>query len=134
MKLIMGLEYRSKIRRNASCSPWQARATRSAELFIRDPANALGCPSRLNSWASRFIVFRCVSEPPLPKVSDFSTRQSRKARENAIARTFRIDRIVSKQQFGNRTSSDQLAIGDCQLIRQSVRPQWQPLINSMPST
>src|SRR5437867_12297950 len=101
MKLIMGLEYRSKIRRNASWSPWHARATRSAELFIRDPANAPGCPSRLNSWASRFIMFRCVSEPPLPKVSDFSTRQTRKARENAITRTFRIDRIVSKEQFGN---------------------------------
>src|SRR5439155_14735577 len=105
MKLIMGLEYRSKIRRNASCSPWHARATRSAELFIRDPANAPGCPSRLNSWASRFIVFRCVSEPPLPKVSDFSTRQSRKSPENAITRTVRVDRIVSKQQFGNRTSA-----------------------------
>src|SRR2546428_5573019 len=101
MKLIMGLEYRSKIRRNASCSPWHARATRSAELFIRDPANAPGCPSRLNSWASRFIVFRCVSEPPRPKVSDFSTRQTRKSRENAIAQIFRIDRIVSKKQFGN---------------------------------
>src|SRR6266567_1892848 len=101
MKLIMGLEYRSKIRRNASWSPWQARPTRSAELFIRDPANASGCPSRLNSWASRFIMFRCVSEPPQSKVSDFSTRQTRKSRENAITQTLRIDRIVSKEQFGN---------------------------------
>src|SRR5207302_4307126 len=101
MKLIMGLEYRSKIRRNASWSPWQARATRSAELFIRDPANAPGCPSRLNSWASRFIVFRCVSEPPLPKVSNFSTRQAGKSSEDAITQTLRLDRIISKWQFGN---------------------------------
>src|SRR5260370_24979439 len=101
MKLIMGREYRSKIRRNASWSAWQARAPRSAELFIRDPANAPGCPSRLNSWASRFIVFRCVSAPPRPKVSDFSTRQARKCRENAITQTFRVDRIVSKKHFGN---------------------------------
>src|SRR5437660_1298087 len=71
MKLIMGLEYRSKIRRKASWSPWDARATRSAELFIRDAANAPGCPSRLNSWASRFIMFRCVSEPGRTKVSGF---------------------------------------------------------------
>src|SRR6266404_6199263 len=71
MKLITGLEYLSKIRRKASWSPWDARATRSAELFIRDAANAPGCPSRLNSWASRFIMFRCVSEPEQTKVSVF---------------------------------------------------------------
>src|SRR5258708_6637880 len=73
MKLITGLEYLSKIRRNASWSPLDARATRSAELFIRDAANAPGCPSRLNSWASRFIMFRCVSEPGRTKVSAFLT-------------------------------------------------------------
>src|SRR5436853_3202763 len=101
MKLIIGLEYRSKIRRNASWSPWHARATRSAELFIRDPANAPGCPSRLNSWASRFIVFRCVSEPPRPKVSNFSTPSSTKISLKGDYQPFQVDRIVSKKQFGN---------------------------------
>src|ERR1043165_7013105 len=41
MKLMTGREYLSKIRRKASASPWHTRVTRSAELFIRVPANAL---------------------------------------------------------------------------------------------
>src|ERR1044072_1962751 len=36
-----GREYLSKIRRKASASPSHTRVTRSAELFIRVPANAL---------------------------------------------------------------------------------------------
>src|SRR5436190_23830051 len=39
MKLMMGREYLSKIRRKASASPWHTRVTRSTELFIRVPAN-----------------------------------------------------------------------------------------------
>src|ERR1044072_5284266 len=41
MKPMTGREYLSKIRRKASSSPWHTRVTRSAELFIRVPANAL---------------------------------------------------------------------------------------------
>ena len=40
MKLMTGREYLSKIRRKASVSPWHTRVTRSAEVFIRVPANA----------------------------------------------------------------------------------------------
>src|SRR5215510_514039 len=47
MKLMMGLPYRSKIRRKASSSPRRARAISSSELFIKAPARPLDWPTSL---------------------------------------------------------------------------------------
>src|SRR6266853_6614311 len=133
MKLITGLEYRSKIRRKASCSPRHARATRSAELFIRDAANAPGCPSRVNSWASRFIMFRCVSEPGRTKVSGFWGRSedllsARQAVPCPTLLAFAVVKIVRRGDLGEGGAEFTPRQDEAQRARVcSLEVDWPPL-------
>src|SRR5438094_2869066 len=80
-----GREYLSKIIRKASWSPRHARETRSAELFITDPANAPGRPSRLISRAaSRFICSGVLVSPRAERFQDFCTCGNRNLNGSGI--------------------------------------------------
>src|ERR1044071_2348272 len=98
MKPMTGREYLSKIRRKASASPWHTRVTRSAELFISVPANALIASlgrlvnqelERFQKISHRFTQIHTDNEP-------FSQAQSVKIRVNLwlIQKLFRVDDLA----------------------------------------
>src|SRR5215813_12749000 len=116
MKLIMGREYRSKMRRKASSSPRRARAVISCALCILAPARALNGLTRLTaSIISASSSVRLVSGTRDKKVSApayFIEKIQAPQLAASLVRRFIVARFKPYRPAGRQKARGKRSAGD----------------------